>query len=177
VNTSALVRILIVTTGLLYLCIGLKKLKEIMKIMKAVKPLAPCGPFPLSLGRLETSSVGEAASRQGASILGKRRSSQSCKTAPIRRNVIGQTQGGLINEMQCYRIKMSAQTKVEVTRGVFDPRTYKQEDKQNWARKRKPEWMVSIITSYVFHILTLDICEYSTNILFVYVKKYHRRWR
>ena len=27
---------------------------------------------------------------------------------------------------QCYRIKMSAQTKVEVTRGVFDPRTYKQ---------------------------------------------------
>merc|ERR1711963_1275435 len=27
---------------------------------------------------------------------------------------------------QCYRIKMSAQTRVEVTRGVFDPRTYKQ---------------------------------------------------
>ena len=25
-------------------------------------PLAPCGPFPLSLGRLETSSVGEVAS-------------------------------------------------------------------------------------------------------------------
>merc|ERR1712116_51018 len=43
----------------------------------------------------------------------------------------------------CYRIKMSAQTKVEVTRGVFDPRTYKQEDKQNWARKRKPEWMAT----------------------------------
>jgi len=38
---------------------------------------------------------------------------------------------------------MSAQTKVEVTRGVFDPRTYKQEDKQNWARKRKPEWMAT----------------------------------
>ena len=48
-NTSAIVQILIVTTGLLYLCMGLKKLKEIMKIMKAVKPLAPCGPFSLSL--------------------------------------------------------------------------------------------------------------------------------
>merc|ERR1712223_2354824 len=43
----------------------------------------------------------------------------------------------------CYHIQMSAQTKVEVTRGVFDPRTYKQEDKQNWARKRKPEWMAT----------------------------------
>merc|ERR1712062_437996 len=43
----------------------------------------------------------------------------------------------------CYHLKMSAQTKVEVTRGVFDPRTYKQEDKQNWARKRKPEWMAT----------------------------------
>merc|ERR1712116_108084 len=39
------------------------------------------------------------------------------------------------------QVKMSAQTKVEVTRGVFDPRTYKQVDKENWARKRKPEWM------------------------------------
>merc|ERR1711990_597728 len=39
--------------------------------------------------------------------------------------------------------KMSAQTKVEVTRGVFDPRTYKQGDKENWARKRKPEWMAT----------------------------------
>jgi len=38
---------------------------------------------------------------------------------------------------------MSAQTKVEVTRGVFDPRTYKQVDKENWARKRKPEWMAT----------------------------------
>merc|ERR1712211_226135 len=47
------------------------------------------------------------------------------------------------NSIACYRIKMSAQTKVEVTRGVFDPRTYKQEDKQNWARKRKPEWMAT----------------------------------
>merc|ERR1712024_375868 len=39
--------------------------------------------------------------------------------------------------------KMSAQTKVEVTRGVFDPRSYKQVDKENWARKRKPEWMAA----------------------------------
>ena len=36
---------------------------------------------------------------------------------------------------------MSGQPKVEVTRGVFDPRTYKTVDKDNWARKRKPEWM------------------------------------
>merc|ERR1711990_582563 len=36
---------------------------------------------------------------------------------------------------------MSGQAKVEVTRGVFDPHTYKTVDKDNWARKRKPEWM------------------------------------
>merc|ERR1712203_529142 len=42
-----------------------------------------------------------------------------------------------------FLVKMSAQTKVEVTRGVFDPRTYKQVDKENWARKRKPEWMAT----------------------------------
>merc|ERR1711863_175306 len=40
-------------------------------------------------------------------------------------------------------VRMSGQTKVEVTRGVFDPRTYKQVDKENWARKRKPEWMAT----------------------------------
>merc|ERR1712126_626400 len=111
----------------------------------------------------------------------KHRGSQDSRTAfsYISRIIIAQQFRYFLTCLyfQCYRIKMSAQTKVEVTRGVFDPRTYKQEDKQNWARKRKPEWMVSIITSYVFHILTLDICEYSTNILFVYVKKYHRRWR
>merc|ERR1712013_441575 len=33
------------------------------------------------------------------------------------------------------------QFKTEVTRGTFDPRTYKTVDKDNWARKRKPEWM------------------------------------
>merc|ERR1712212_1157986 len=31
----------------------------------------------------------------------------------------------------------------EVTRGVFDPRTYKNDDPNNWARKRKPEWMAT----------------------------------
>ena len=28
-------------------------------------------------------------------------------------------------------------TKMEVTKGVFDPRTYKELDKDNWARKRR----------------------------------------
>ena len=28
-------------------------------------------------------------------------------------------------------------SQVEVTRGVFDPRTYKEVDKANWARKRR----------------------------------------
>merc|ERR1712212_1302039 len=32
-------------------------------------------------------------------------------------------------------------TKVEVTRGVFDPREYKNVDKDNWARKRRSDWM------------------------------------
>jgi len=49
-----------------------------------------------------------------------------------------QAKGTLVKQ-----VKMSAQTKVEVTRGVFDPRTYKQVDKENWARKRKPEWMAT----------------------------------
>merc|ERR1712223_2180396 len=31
----------------------------------------------------------------------------------------------------------------EVTRGVFDPRTYREDDPTNWARKRKPEWMAT----------------------------------
>merc|ERR1712024_286316 len=31
----------------------------------------------------------------------------------------------------------------EVTRGVFDPRTYRDDDPTNWARKRKPEWMAT----------------------------------
>merc|ERR1712212_827984 len=51
--------------------------------------------------------------------------------------------GQSLKSITCYHIKMSAQTKVEVTRGAFDPRTYKQEDKENWARKRKPEWMAT----------------------------------
>merc|ERR1711936_960495 len=31
----------------------------------------------------------------------------------------------------------------EVTRGTFDPRTYRDDDPTNWARKRKPEWMAT----------------------------------
>merc|ERR1712241_262072 len=31
----------------------------------------------------------------------------------------------------------------EATRGVFDPRTYREDDPTNWARKRKPEWMAT----------------------------------
>merc|ERR1711931_355448 len=51
--------------------------------------------------------------------------------------------GSSVKEKEEEGDKMSAQTKVEVTRGVFDPRTYKQVDKENWARKRKPEWMAT----------------------------------
>ena len=40
---------------------------------------------------------------------------------------------------------MSApQSKVEVTRGVFDPRTYKEVDKDNWARKRRSVLTLSV---------------------------------
>merc|ERR1712243_25887 len=35
------------------------------------------------------------------------------------------------------------ETKVEVTRGVFDPREYKKVDKDNWARKRRSDWMAA----------------------------------
>merc|ERR1711935_140131 len=35
------------------------------------------------------------------------------------------------------------ETKVEVTRGEFDPREYKSLDKQNWAKKRRAEWMAT----------------------------------
>merc|ERR550534_3309068 len=33
---------------------------------------------------------------------------------------------------------MSGQFKTELTRGTFDPRTYKTVDKDNWARERMP---------------------------------------
>merc|ERR1712183_188620 len=29
----------------------------------------------------------------------------------------------------------------EVTRGVFDPRTYREDDPVNWARKRRSDWL------------------------------------
>merc|ERR1712008_396153 len=35
--------------------------------------------------------------------------------------------------------KMSVKT--EVTRGVFDPRTYREADPVNWARKRRSDWL------------------------------------
>merc|ERR1712121_605048 len=35
------------------------------------------------------------------------------------------------------------ETKVEVTKGVFDPREYKKIDKENWARKRRSDWMAA----------------------------------
>merc|ERR1712098_637841 len=31
--------------------------------------------------------------------------------------------------------------KTEVTRGVFDPRTYRETDPVNWARKRRSDWL------------------------------------
>ena len=31
--------------------------------------------------------------------------------------------------------------KTEVTRGVFDPRTYREADPVNWARKRRSDWL------------------------------------
>merc|ERR1712131_150052 len=39
--------------------------------------------------------------------------------------------------------KLSARmsTQVEVTRGVFDPRTYKEADPNNAARKRRSDWL------------------------------------
>merc|ERR1712059_210614 len=42
------------------------------------------------------------------------------------------------------RIRMTGEASaVEVTRGVFDPRKYKEEDKVNWARKRRSDWLAS----------------------------------
>ena len=35
------------------------------------------------------------------------------------------------------------ETQVEVTRGEFDPREYKSLDKQNWAKKRRADWMAT----------------------------------
>merc|ERR1712037_1031962 len=66
--------------------------------------------------------------------------------------------GSSVKEKEEEGDKMSAQTKVEVTRGVFDPRTYKQVDKENWARKRKPEWMVG---SHL--LMNKNGCIYSFN--------------
>merc|ERR1711915_506859 len=36
-----------------------------------------------------------------------------------------------------------AATRVEVTRGEFDPREYKKLDKAGWAKKRRADWMAT----------------------------------
>merc|ERR1712088_701296 len=43
------------------------------------------------------------------------------------------------SELRKLSARMSAQ--VEVTRGVFDPRTYKEADPNNAARKRRSDWL------------------------------------
>merc|ERR1712212_1157492 len=45
----------------------------------------------------------------------------------------------LLSVLVSFLIKMSL--KVEVTRGVFDPRTYRKADPVNWARKRRSDWL------------------------------------
>merc|ERR1712126_741330 len=40
------------------------------------------------------------------------------------------------------RSRMAA-TRVEVTRGEFDPREYKKLDKAGWAKKRRADWMAT----------------------------------
>merc|ERR1711915_874171 len=40
------------------------------------------------------------------------------------------------------RLGMAA-TRVEVTRGEFDPREYKKLDKAGWAKKRRADWMAT----------------------------------
>ena len=68
--------------------------------------------------------------RRIVTVAEKHRGSQDSRTAfsYISRIIISQQFRYFLTCLyfQCYRIKMSAQTKVEVTRGVFDPRTYKQ---------------------------------------------------
>merc|ERR1711963_205545 len=40
-----------------------------------------------------------------------------------------------------YNSKANMSYKTEVTRGVFDPRTYREDDPTNWARKRRSDWL------------------------------------
>merc|ERR1712244_89369 len=42
-----------------------------------------------------------------------------------------------------YKLVKMPETKLEVTRGVFDPREYKNQDKEHWARRRKSDWMAA----------------------------------
>merc|ERR1712228_889373 len=43
------------------------------------------------------------------------------------------------SELKKFSARMS--TKVEITRGVFDPRTYREADPNNAARKRRSDWL------------------------------------
>merc|ERR1712112_236824 len=43
------------------------------------------------------------------------------------------------SDLKKFNTRMS--TKVEVTRGVFDPRTYREADPNNAARKRRSDWL------------------------------------
>merc|ERR1712013_906098 len=45
------------------------------------------------------------------------------------------------SELLCFRFYNRMSTKVEVTRGVFDPRTYREADPNNAARKRRSDWL------------------------------------
>merc|ERR1712098_92972 len=40
-------------------------------------------------------------------------------------------------------VSRMAATRVEVTRGEFDPREYKKIDKAGWAKKRRADWMAT----------------------------------
>lgn len=51
----------------------------------------------------------------------------------------------------------------EVTRGVFDPRTYREDDPVNWARKRRSDWLAVPgkihFVRYGFYIKTENLSD------------------
>merc|ERR1712110_1399402 len=55
----------------------------------------------------------------------------------------GLTASAAPSEQLTYHLNKTMVVTKEVTRGVFDPRTYREDDPTNWARKRKPEWMAT----------------------------------
>merc|ERR1711887_402975 len=52
------------------------------------------------------------------------------------------------SELKKFSARMS--TKVEITRGVFDPRTYREADPNNAARKRRSDWLA--IPGKIHHV-------------------------